>query len=320
MSRLFVNQFKENEIVSEIYRLREKSLRLNKRGSFYMQFNISDRTGSVTAFFWNATEEFAQKFEEGDFVFIDGTVQLFQGKLQVIARRLAKVDSIDVCVEDFTEASGKDVGALEKRLREILGEITNASLAALVDAFLKDEAFLTRFVRSFAGVRLHHAYPGGLLEHTVSMMELARFVGRQYSEIVDSELLLVGAFLHDVGKTIELSDDPVNPVYSDEGQALGHLFLGAELVSRKIAEVEAATGEPFEPMLALKIKHMILSHHGDPEFGSAKVPRTREAIALHLIDSLDAKLNEFQKFIKDDPNFDKRWTNYNVSLERKLLK
>ena len=238
----------------------------------------------------------------------------------VIARRLAKVDSIDVCVEDFTEASGKDVGALEKRLREILGEITNASLAALVDAFLKDETFLTRFVRSFAGVRLHHAYPGGLLEHTVSMMELARFVGRQYSEIVDSELLLVGAFLHDVGKTIELSDDPVNPVYSDEGQALGHLFLGAELVSRKIAEVEAATGEPFEPMLALKIKHMILSHHGDPEFGSAKVPMTREAIALHLIDSLDAKLNEFQKFIKDDPNFDKRWTNYNVSLERKLLK
>lgn len=320
MDRLFVNQFKENDVVSGVYRLRDKSLRLNKRGVYYLQFNLCDRTGSIVAFYWNATEEYAKKFEEGDFLQIEGTVQLFQGKLQVIVRKATKVDSSTIAVEDFAENSVKDVAALTSRLREILATIANPDLGAVVGAFLNDGTFMLNFERGCAGVRLHHAYPGGLLEHTVAMMELADFVAGQYSEIVDRDLLVVGAFLHDVGKTRELSDDPGMPTYSDEGQALGHLYLGAEMLAEKLAELKKETGRAIDPLLALKLKHMILSHHGLPEFGSPKVPMTREALALHMIDSLDAKLNEFQKFIRDDPNVDRRWTNYNASLDRKLLK
>lgn len=320
MSRLFVNQLKENDSVSEIYRVVDKSLRLNKKGAYYLQFTLGDRTGAVAAMLWNVTEEVSQKFEEGDFVRCEGSVQLFQGKVQIIARKITKVDSSSVSVADFADSAKQDVSLLTARLREILWSVESEPLKTVVQAFLDDSTFMARFTRSFAGVRLHHAYSGGLLEHTVSMLELALVVGKQYSEIVDRDLLLVGVFLHDIGKTIELSDDPVAPVYSDEGQALGHLYLGAEILSHKLASIEATTGVAFDPNLVLKLKHMILSHHGSVEFGAVKVPMTREAIAIHFIDSIDAKLNEFQKFIMSDPNADKAWTNYNSSLDRKLLK
>ena len=319
MSRLFVNQFKENDVVSDVYRMRNKTLRVDKRGSHFIQFSVGDRTGAVVAFFWNATEEFAQKFTDGDFVRVEGAVQLYQGKLQVVARKLAKADASEVVAEDFVERAEQDVETLTTRLREILETVERPALRALVKVFLDDKDFMASFSRSYAGVRLHHAHVGGLLEHTVAMMELAQFVAAQYPKIVNHDLLIVGAFLHDVGKTVELVGDSLSPVYSDEGQALGHLYLGAEILDRKIKELETIDGTAFDPFLALKLKHMILSHHGTPEFGSSKVPMTREAVALHLIDSLDAKLNEFQKFIMDDSSAS-NWTSYNALLERKLLK
>ena len=319
MSRLFVNQFKENDVVSDVYRMRNKTLRTDKRGSRYLQFSLSDRTGSVVAFFWNATDEFAQKFSEGDFVRVEGGVQLYQNKIQVVARKLVKVETSEVVADDFVEHAEQNVDNLGKRLREILDTVKRPALRALVKIFLDDKDFMANFSQSYAGVRLHHAYVGGLLEHTVATMELAQFIAEQYPKIVNRDLLIVGAFLHDVGKTVELSGDALAPVYSDEGQALGHLYLGAELLDRKIKELEFVCGTSFDPILALKLKHMILSHHGTPEFGSPKVPMSREAIALHFIDSLDAKLNEFQKFIMDDASAS-NWTNYNALLDRKLLK
>ena len=152
------------------------------------------------------------------------------------------------------------------------------------------------------------------------MMEVASRVAPLYASILDSDLLLTGVFLHDVGKTVELSDSPVAPVYTDEGQALGHSLLGVELLNQKIAELEKMTGESFDPRLATILKHMILAHHGTIENGAAKVPMCLEALALYFIDTLDAKLLEFNKYILDDPNADGFWTNYIPSVDRKLMR
>ncbi|MGN1199825.1 MAG: 3'-5' exoribonuclease YhaM family protein [Thermoguttaceae bacterium] len=319
MSRLFVNQIKENDAISDIYRVQDKVFRTDKRGACYLQLVLCDKTGSLTAFLWNTTEEESKKFDEGDFVRCEGRGQLYQGKLQAHLTKIKKVEMSEVAGEHFAQTTRQDLTRLAARLREMLDTVTSPDLRLVVDAFLNDHELMERFKRVFAGLRIHHANLGGLLEHTVAMMELSEFVGRQYCEIVDREILLVGAFLHDIGKTEELSDDPVAPAYTDDGQALGHPYLGAELLDRKLVELKAA-GKTVDPIIALKLKHMILSHHGVLEFGAVKLPMTREAIALHLIDALDAKLNEFQKFIQEDVNRDKAWTSYNPALERKLLK
>ncbi|MDD3590488.1 MAG: HD domain-containing protein [Thermoguttaceae bacterium] len=320
MSRLFVNQIQENQAISEIYCIVDKALRPNKNGVLYLQFLLKDRTGTVSGRLWNATESLFSQFSDGDYVRCEGTAQRFLGNLQVIAKKLTKVEPSEVSPEDFSRETTIDVPALLKRLRELAREIKNQQLYDLVDCFLADEKFVERFSRTFAGVRLHHTYPGGLLDHTVTMMEIASRIAPLYSSILDVDLLLTGAFLHDVGKTLELSDDINVPVYTDEGQGLGHPHLGVEILCQKIAELETMTGQQFDSRLALILKHMILSHHGSVENGSAKVPMCLEALALHFIDTLDAKLTEFNKYILDDPNSDSFWTNYIQNIDRKLMR
>ena len=320
MSRLFVNQLKDRDVVSEVYCLSDVALHPNKNGVLYMQFLLTDRTGAISGRLWNATENLYQQFSEGDFVLCEGTAQLYKGNMQVIARTLKKVEPATVDPKDFSRDSALDVGELMKRLREVTREIKNRQLFDLIDCFLADEKFVDRFTRAFAGVRLHHAYPGGLLKHTVTMMEIARRIAPLYGDLLDVDLLVTGVFLHDVGKITELSDAPLMPVYTDEGQALGHSCVGVEILRDKIAELEKMTEQQFDPRLALVLKHMILSHHGTPENGAAKVPMCLEALALYLIDTLDAKLLEFHKYILDDPNVGQFWTNYIPNLDRKLMK
>lgn len=320
MSRLFVNQIKENDVVSDVYRIVDKALRPNKNGVLYLQFLLTDRTGSVSGRLWNASEVLFRQFMNGDYVRCEGTAQRFQGNIQIIAKKLTKVEPSEVAPEDFMRGDSVDTAALLRRLREIVCEINNSQLHDLVNCFLTDEKFVSRFSRAFAGVRLHHAYPGGLLEHTVSMMEIALKIAPLYGKFLDVDVLLTGAFLHDVGKTSELSDDVSAPVYTDEGQALGHPYIGVEILCNKISELERMTGETFDPRLAFVLKHMILAHHGTGENGAAKPPMCLEALALYHIDTLDAKLVEFQKYITDDPNVGGFWTNYIPNIERKLMK
>ncbi len=320
MSRLFINSLKENDVVSEVYRIVDKALRPNKNGVLYLQFSLTDRTGAISGRLWNATEDLFRRFVDGDFVRCEGVVQRFQGNLQFIAKKLTKVESSSVDADDFSNGKTVDSAALMKRLSDLLHKINDRRLIDLVDCFLTDDRFVERFSSAYAGVRLHHAYPGGLLEHTVAMLEIARFLGTLYQGTLNSDVLALGVFLHDVGKTVELSEDASAPVYTNEGQALGHALLGIEILNRKIAEVEKLTGEPFDSNTALILKHLILSHHGVAENGAAKTPMCLEAVALHYIDSLDAKLAEFKKYMDDDPNIDSVWTNYISNIDRKLLK
>ena len=317
--RKYINQLKDNESIDEIYLVTEKQLRPNKNGVFYIQMTISDRTGSVGVRIWNATEEQFSTFSTGDYVRLEGMVQRFQGSLQVIGKSVTVVGASEVDPDDFKKTVQVDRQKLRARLAEIMRGMTNPSLVNLVDCFLIDEDFMERFCRIPAGVKLHHAYEGGLLEHTVTMLETAKNILPLYP-MLNGDLLLTGVFLHDIGKTVELSAGNNEFSYTDEGQILGHPVIALELLYEKIRETENLTAEKFDPEIAMLLKHLIISHHGTYQNGSPKLPMTLEAIALHFIDSLDSKLVEFEKYMFEDPNAGSRWTNYIPTIERKLYK
>lgn len=318
MSRRYVNQLTNGESVDEIYLVVDKQLRANRQGNLYLHMELRDRTGSIGARLWNATEELARTFEPGDYLQTRGKVQLFQGALQMIVSHIQplRIDGIDP--DDFLPRTSESVPRLMSRLREILLGITEPSLRTLIECFLIDEAFVRKFTAAPAGIRHHHAYQGGLLEHVVNMLNVADRISDLYPE-VDRNLLLAGIFLHDIGKIDELSFDRAFS-YTDEGQLVGHLVLGVELLAAKVAKAEVLTGEPFPAELHLRLRHMILSHHGTPEFGAVKVPMTPEAIALHYIDNLDAKLHTVTREIREDPTPDASWTSFNQGLGRRLFK
>jgi 3'-5' exoribonuclease len=203
-------------------------------------------------------------------------------------------------------------------LRGVLLRLGNLHLRALAECFLMDDEFMRGFCRSPAGIRNHHAYLGGLLEHVVTLLDAADRILPLYPEL-DRDLLFMGIFLHDIGKVRELSYQRVFG-YTDEGQLIGHLIIGVEMVNAKAARVPDLTGEPFPTELLLRLKHMILSHHGTYEFGSPKLPMTPEAIALHYLDNLDAKVHSFTRDIREDRNEASAWTPFNQSLQRRLFK
>ena len=316
--RKYINQLKDNEAINEIYLVTEKQLRPNKNGIFYIQMTISDRTGSVGVRIWNATEDLFQTFATGDYVRIDGVTQKFQGALQVIGRSVDPVHASEVNPEDFKKSVQVDRQKLRGRLIEIMRGMSNPTLVNLVDCFLIDDAFMERFCRVPAGIKLHHAYEGGVLEHTVTMLETAKRILPLYP-MLDGDLLLAGVFLHDIGKTVELTGQ-AEFSYTDEGQMLGHPIIALEMLYEKIRESENLTAERFDRKTAMLLKHLIISHHGTYANGSAKLPMTLEAMTLHFLDSLDSKMFEYEKYMFEDPNAGSAWTNYIPVIERKLYK
>jgi 3'-5' exoribonuclease len=318
MPRRYVNQFGHQEAVDEVFLASDKQLRPNRNGNLYLQVDLSDRTGAIGARMWNASEGVYRSFNNGDYVRVEGTTQLFQGALQLIATRLAKVDPAEVNEDDFTPLPGVEVDKLVLRLGEILRGMSNPHLRNLAECFLLDEPLMEKFSRAPAGVKNHHAYHGGLLEHVVNLMEVVLRISPCYPQ-VDSDLLLTGAFLHDIGKIDELSYQR-DLSYSDEGQLIGHPVMGVSLLESKVREAERLAGEPIPDETVLRIKHMLISHHGEYEYGSPKLPMTLEAVALYYLDNLDAKLNAFDQLLRNDPNLDSPWTHYHANLSRKLFK
>lgn len=318
MSRRFVNQLGHQDIVDQVFVVSEKQLRPNRNGNLYLQMELSDRTGRIAARMWNATDSVYRAFENGDYVHVEGTTQLFQGAVQLIATHLERASPKEVDPDDFAPLKAVEVDKLVVRLGEILRGISEPCLRNLADCFLLDEALMAKFSKAPAGVKNHHAYLGGLLEHVVNLMEVVLRVSPCYPQI-DRNLLLMGAFLHDLGKIDELRYEK-DLSYSDEGQLIGHLVMAVGMLDGKIAESEKLSGEAFPTETALRLKHMIISHHGEYGYGSPKLPMTLEAVALYCLDNLDAKVNSFQQLLRDDPNVDSSWTAYYSNLERKLFK
>lgn len=316
--RRFANQLAHQEQVDQIFLASEKQLRPNRNGNLYLQVDLSDRSGTVNARMWNASEQDFRAFENGDYVRVEGTTQLFQGTIQLIATGIRRAQEADVNVDDFIQLGSKQIDELVARLTAHLRKIKDSQLRNLAECFLMDDEFMRKFSRAPAGIKNHHAYLGGLCEHVVSLMDQCERVEGLYPSI-DPDLLMMGAFLHDMGKIDELTYDR-DFAYSDEGQLIGHLVMAVGMLEKKLKEAERLSGEPISGEVVLRLKHMIVSHHGQYEYGSPKLPMTIEAIALHQLDNLDAKIHSFEQLMRDDPNVNSGWTNFNQPLGRKLFK
>lgn len=318
MERRFVEQLADGDTIEEVFLVADKQLRANRNGNLYILMDLRDRTGSISGRLWNAGEPLFRSFEPGDFLTVKGKVQNFQGGLQVILSHIEKYDANRVELTDFLPHTEQDVSKLLERLRTHLNRVSEPNLRALAQCFLMDQDFLKAFCQVPAGVRLHHAYVGGLLEHIVTMLDGAALLAPLYPGI-DRDLLALGVFLHDAGKIRELGTGRVFG-YTDEGQLVGHLVIGVEMLNEKIATVTELTGEPFPRELLLRLKHLILSHHGTLEFGSPKVPMTPEAVALHALDTLDSRIHMVLRELKEDRNPGTSWTMFNHALQRRIFK
>jgi 3'-5' exoribonuclease len=306
------------EAIDQVFLASEKQLRPNRNGNLYLQLDLSDRSGSIGARMWNASEADYRGFENGDYVRVEGSTQLFQGTIQLIASSIRKALTSDVNPDDFMILGSKEIDRMVVQLSGMLRKMRDPHLVNLAECFLVDDDFMRKFSRAPAGVKNHHAYIGGLIEHVVKLMELVSQVAPLYPS-VNPDVLLMGAFIHDMGKIDELTYER-DFAYSDEGQLIGHVVMAVGILEKKLREVERLSGEPVPDDLALRLKHMIVSHHGQYEYGSPKLPMTLEAVALHQLDNLDAKLHAFDQLIRDDPNVESGWTTFNHALGRKLYK
>ena len=308
---VWIKDFRERDQITGLYVVRQKNTGVTRKGDPFVSITLADRSGEIEASIWERAEELGSLFKEGDVVKIAGTVSSYRDQIQLTVSALepwqGKVD-----VSMFMESTPKDVAQMLASLINILQEIGDPELKKLVQRFINDSKFVERFKKAPAAKHFHHNYLGGLLEHTLSVCQLAQMVSSHYAEL-DRDLLITGAFLHDIGKIRELSYD-LHIDYTDEGRLVGHLVLGCAMLEEKVSQIRG-----FPANMELRLKHLILSHHGEFQFGSPKRPKFKEAFALHLIDDLDAKMNGLGRFMEKDTK-EGPWTEYNRLFERYFLK
>lgn len=318
MTRRFISQMRPEETINEVFLITSRQLRPNRNGVLYLQLRLTDRTGSVDARLWNADEGFLKRFAPGDYVRAEGVTQVYQGHLQIILSKITKISPEEVNPNDFLPLSQQELDQNLNRLAQILRSVDEPHLRAVLEVFLNDEDFMARLAKVPAGVSFHHSFPGGLAAHLAAMLQLVEKIAPLYPEL-NRDLLIAGAFLHDVGKVKELSGD-LEMTYTDEGQLLGHLALGLEMLNNAIQEAEKLLAEPFPEELKLRLKHMILSHHGEYEFGSFRLPMTPEAMALHCLDYFDSRLAACLERLKSDPLPDSLWTAFCPNMNRRFYR
>ena len=300
--------------VDDVFVISSKTLSQKKNGENYLNLTLSDRTGDIKSVAWDNVLEVAAVGGVGDFVRARGTVSEYRGSLQLTLRELSPVERGAVQRDDFLPVvQRQSPDRMFERLRSTVEAYPGSgSLRRLFTAFWADDDFVDRFKQAPGGKKMHHAYLGGLLEHTLSMTILVHNIAAHYSGI-DMELLLAGAILHDIGKIREFEYDYVID-YSDEGKLLTHIIIGCGMLDEKIRRIDG-----FPPEKAMLLKHMIVSHHGSREFGSPEPPKTLEAVLLNHIDEIDAKMNGLREFIaKENPQ--EKWTGYNPMLRRQLFR
>ncbi len=310
-SRLWVKDIKVDNPVSGLYVAKMKRLAMTKKGEPFLRMTLADRTGDIEARMWDRAEAFSSIFAEGDILDVEGHTSSFRDQVQVTLSSLrVSEESVDPTL--FLEATPRDVNKMMKALMRMAKEIKNPHLKKLIDRFLADRQFVALFKKAPAAKGFHHSYIGGLLEHTLSVCEMIHSVADHYPEL-DRDLLWTGGFLHDIGKTRELKFD-VAIDYTDEGRLLGHLTLGVTMVDEMLSGMK-----DFPQDLSMLLKHLILSHHGEYEFGSPKRPKFLEAFALHLVDDLDAKIKGLGRFMEKDQQGG-GWTDFNRLFDRYFFK
>ena len=312
MKKWFITDIRAGDRVDDIFVLSEKILSQKRDGNNFLNVTLSDKTGTLKGVVWDNVDQIAAGITSGDFAHVNGSVSDYRGTLQVVIKKMEPFSPDRVDPSDFLPQTSRDIEGMFERLMKRTDSITTDYLKALIDAFFKDKEFVNKFKTAPAGKKMHHAYIGGLLEHTLSMVSLADKIAGHYSGI-DRDLLLSGAILHDIGKIDEF-EYQFKIDYSDKGRLLNHIVIGIKMVDEKSSGIN---NFPEDQMLLLK--HMIVSHHGTREFGSPEPPKTIEAVLLNYIDEIDSKVNAIRDFIaSEDP--DETWTSYHRLLERHFYK
>ncbi len=302
-----------NEPVTAQFLVLSKEIRQKKTGEPYLSLHLADRTGEIEAKMWDNVAEVMDTFERDEFLKVKGVVQVYQNRSQFTIHKLRRLEEHEVDFADFFPSSERDPEEMFAELRGIVSGFTNPHLQALVNSVLDDMPLAALFKLAPAAKTIHHAYRGGLLEHVLSLCQLSRLTAVHYKTI-DLDLLLTGAILHDIGKVEELSYAR-GFSYSSDGQLLGHIIMGLRLLHAKFAKLA-----DFPPKLRTLVEHMIVSHHGELEFGSPKVPIFAEALLLHHLDNLDSKMDAVRAALQRDRAVEGEFTGWIAPLERVLLK
>jgi 3'-5' exoribonuclease len=312
MKKRFIADIRAGDIVDDIFVLSEKILSQKRDGNNFLNITLSDKTGMIKGVVWDDVDGITAGTTSGDFVHINGHVGEYRGALQVVIKKMGSVPADRIDPADFLPQTPRDIEGMFDRLSKITDSIKTEYLKRLVEAFWKDEAFVRKFKTAPAAKKMHHAYIGGLLEHTLSMVSLADKIAGHYSG-VDRDLLIAGAIFHDIGKIDEF-EYRFKIDYSDRGRLLNHIVIGLKMVDEKLSEIEQ-----FPEDQALLLKHMIVSHHGSREFGSPEPPKIIEAVLLNYIDEIDSKVNGIRDFMASE-DADEAWTSYHRILERHFYK
>lgn len=307
----FIKDMCAGDRISDIYLCKHKQSAVTKNGKPYDNVVLQDKTGTIDAKIWDPNSEGIDEFSDMDYIDVFGEVTSFNGALQLSIKRARICRDGEYDASLYVPVSSKNNDEMYKELIGIINTIQNRYLNTLLKAFfVEDEAFIKAFRKSSAAKSVHHGFVGGLLEHTLSVTKMCDYFTKAYP-VLNRDLLLTAAICHDIGKTRELSLFPTND-YTDEGQFLGHIVMGTEMVGVKIAQIP-----DFPPLLKQELQHCILAHHGELEYGSPKKPALVEAVALNLADNTDAKLETFTEALANanEPG----WIGFNRLFESNLF-
>lgn len=304
----YIESLREGERVSEIYLVKSRQTAMTKAGKPYDNVVLQDKTGTLDAKIWEPGSVGIDEFDAMDYIAINGDITSFMGNIQCSIKRARKVEEGEYDPADYLPISEKDIDAMYQELLGIIATIKDPHYSKLLHNFFDDADFAKRFKFHSAAKSVHHGFVGGLLEHTLSVTKNCAFFAENYP-FLNRDLLLTGAIFHDVGKLRELSIFPEND-YTDEGQLLGHIMIGAEWIGEEVRKIEG-----FPMVKTNELKHMILSHHGELEFGSPKKPALVEALALSFADNLDAKMETFREVLNTIPEGNTQWQGFHRFLE-----
>jgi 3'-5' exoribonuclease len=313
MKSPYVNELEPNKVITTSFLVHSKEIRQKKTGELYLSLLLGDRTGELDAKMWDNVQDVLDGFDRDDFVKVKGMIQVFHNRPQLTIHKVRRMDESEIEFADYFPASKRDPEEMWAELRAIVAGMENPHLKALLWAMLDDPDVAGRYRRAPAAKQIHHAFLGGLIEHVLSVCGLARLTAAHYP-IIDYDLLTTGVILHDIGKIYELNYDR-GFSYSNEGQLIGHISIAMRMVGDRLR------GLPdFPPLLRTLVEHMILSHHGQLEFGSPKLPQFPEALLLHYLDDMDSKMECMRALIESDRQVEGCFTTYNNALSRTALK
>ncbi len=313
MKKTMISELKEGMIVDSTFLIKGKTFGTGKTGKDYLTLIIGDKSGDMDARVWDNAKDIDAMIVTNNIVQVRGRINNYKGKLQVSIDEIRWIDRTSVDLADYMLMSSRPVDDMLYELKMLISTIDNPHLKSLTDLFFKNEQMVNQFKISSAAKSIHHAYAGGLLEHTLNVVRLSDMIMSVYDG-VDRSLLLVSAMFHDIGKIRELGGE-LTTEYTDEGRLIGHIVIGAEILDELTAQINN-----FPRELALLLKHSILSHHGELEYGSPKRPKTLEAIILHYIEDMDSKIAGIKSLIKKESAVESDWTSYHASYDRYFYK